>query len=221
MYEQALKNDYLDNIVEMLDRLKQDVLAMKETVAVKTETLIWYEGLKLRKVDRIAREGDYVRPTVYSESECVSLGRIYGPVSADKKIKGEDEWHYLVYNNTFNRTPSSVEVFEVVPGVKRIPEKEVSKLKLQSAEKISQVSKESYEKFKVAALESESFKRLIKGIEESAEAGFSHFNFKIIDEEDPRILDVFAEQLNQAGYRVRSGFPDINKLYIHWSEDDE
>ncbi|WP_150284131.1 hypothetical protein [Rummeliibacillus sp. TYF-LIM-RU47] len=237
MYEQLIKNDFLDKVVEMLDRLKQDVLAMKETVAVKTETLIWYEGLKLRKVERIAREGDYVRPTVYSESECVLLGRMYGPVNNDKRIKGEDGRYYQVYDDGFNRAPSSVEVFEVANEV--IPlsgyivgsvsltslvsslsenelTKDVNKLKLQTAETMAQVSKEAYEKFKEEALESDLFKKLIKGIEESAESGKTGFLFEIDEYEDSDVLDVFEEALIQVGYRVRNGFPDKYKLRVNW-----
>ncbi|AMW98417.1 hypothetical protein [Rummeliibacillus stabekisii] len=236
MYEQAVKNDYLDKLDEMWERLKQEVLAMKDTTtAVKTETLVWHEGLKLRMVERIAREGDYVRSTV--EYESLKSNEIYGPVVFDEGMFPMVEDGIYVYWG--KRTPLTVEVFEVVKDFKmpnnvyfgpislasfisllfeNEPTKEVSKLKLQSAETMAQVSKEAYEKFKEEALQSEHFKRLIKGIEESAETGSTSFLFRTTGEEDPRILDVFEEQLTQAGYRVENGFPDINKLRIEWGE---
>ena len=78
---------------------------------------ITHHGKVLRKVNREAREGDYVRPSKQKYAKLID-GEIYGPV-----FKGSGQLFvngYQVYAEGHNRTISTVEVFEVIEVVPHI-----------------------------------------------------------------------------------------------------
>lgn len=119
MYQQFNENAYLDKVINMVDKFREELVAMKkEATATTVEEIIEHEGLKLRKVNREAREGDYIRQTAETESVYILKGKIYGPVDKFNTVLGEEstgDWE--VYNSVNNRTPSTVEVFEVVKEI--------------------------------------------------------------------------------------------------------
>ncbi|MFG3613127.1 hypothetical protein [Rummeliibacillus stabekisii] len=118
MYQQFNENAYLDKVINMVDKVREELVAMKkEATATNVEEIIEHEGLKLRKVNREAQEGDYIRPTADSDSSCIVTGKIYGPMKENKRVVGEDNYTWLVYRDEFNRTTSTVEVFEVVKEI--------------------------------------------------------------------------------------------------------
>lgn len=109
--------DVLNGVIKTVEGLKERVEAdLKASTTV--EEIIEHEGLKLKRVDREAREGDYVR-VQHKDGECFIPNKIYGPVSnrvvkADSST-GRTEYEITdVYNEFYGRTPSTVEVFEVV-----------------------------------------------------------------------------------------------------------
>ncbi|MGF9978713.1 hypothetical protein [Viridibacillus arvi] len=90
-------------------------------------------------------------------------------------------------------------------------------VQLQSAKVMNSVSNESLVKFKKETLESDSFNKLVKGIETSAEAGKNKFTYILGEREEPRILGVFAESLKLAGYEVKDT-PNTsgNGIVVKW-----
>lgn len=117
MYQQLNENADLDKVINMVDKFREELVAMKkEATATTVEEIIEHEGLKLRKVNREAKEGDYIRLIAPSTSGYIVKDKIYGPVK-NKTVKvGVFSWD--VYNWNVNRTPSTVEVFEVVKEIK-------------------------------------------------------------------------------------------------------
>lgn len=99
------------------------------SVEVVQET-IEHNGLLLRKVVREAQEGDYIRPTDSNNSNSLVDGEIYGPVRIDgagnPRVTNQE---YRVYTNAHNRTTSTVEVFEVVEHMGKIPLQDVPIIK--------------------------------------------------------------------------------------------
>lgn len=127
MYKQ-LNVEKVLNIVERMKALAEELESevaststetVEETTATVGETeIIEHEGLKLKRVDREAREGDYVR-VQHEDGKCFKPNKIYGPVSngsvkADSSVRDDDFEIADVYNGLYGRTPSTVEVFEVV-----------------------------------------------------------------------------------------------------------
>lgn len=103
-----------EKVVEMVQELQRRVNG--ESAATSTESaeeIIEHEGLKLKRVDRVAREGDYFKVVGYTDG-CFIGGEIYGPVN--NKVMAPDHYgdYFDVYEKTFNRIPSIVEVFEVI-----------------------------------------------------------------------------------------------------------
>ncbi|MGE7932160.1 hypothetical protein [Viridibacillus arvi] len=90
-------------------------------------------------------------------------------------------------------------------------------VQLQSAKVMNSVSNESLVKFKKETLESESFNKLVTGIEKSAEAGKNAFSYFLDKNEEPRILGVFAETLKLAGYEVKDTSNTSGKgIVVKW-----
>lgn len=133
MYEQLTKNERLDKIVEMIDALRSEVVGIKNDLAsTSTETveetavtvaeteIVEHEGLKLKRVDREAREGDYVR-LVGNTSSLYTNGKIYGPVlriNGEICLENDEGVVPSLYRRRFNRTHETVEVFEVISAEK-------------------------------------------------------------------------------------------------------
>lgn len=109
-----------EKVVEMVQELQRRVNGgvvststetVEETTATVAETeIIEHEGLKLKRVNRIAKPGDYIRPTISVGG--LKSGEIYGPVKQDDIVDELVADGRLIYWR--ERTPSTVEVFEVV-----------------------------------------------------------------------------------------------------------
>lgn len=85
------------------------------------DEMIEHDGKLLRKVDRKACEGDYIRPTVESASQALLKDCIYGPVNSLFKVKDRDGITWDCYSSRYSRTLVTVDVFEVANYVDEIP----------------------------------------------------------------------------------------------------
>ncbi|MFJ7951567.1 hypothetical protein ACIQZG_08570 [Lysinibacillus sp. NPDC096418] len=101
---------------------------IQESSATNTvEDIIEFEGQKYRKVERKAREGDYVSVS-FANGKCFKPNKIYGPVFADNALKvkadpssgGEFEVT-SVYNNFYGRTIETVDVYELIKSKSLTP----------------------------------------------------------------------------------------------------
>ncbi|MER2171258.1 MAG: hypothetical protein ABS938_11565 [Psychrobacillus psychrodurans] len=109
---------------ELIEQIRQESYDQgyedgKAFVSIETveDNTITHEGKLLRKVNREAREGDYVRPSNQKYARLID-GEIYGPVfkgSGQLLVDG-----YSVYAKGHNRTTSTVEVFELVEAIPQI-----------------------------------------------------------------------------------------------------
>lgn len=141
---------------ELIEQIRQESYDQgyedgKAFVSVETveENTITHEGKLLRKVNREAREGDYVRPSNQKYARLID-GEIYGPVfkgSGQLLIDG-----YSVYAKGHNRTTSTVEVFELVEAIPQI----VKSANQQRAELIEK-AKEFVEKWTTTNRNSDEF----------------------------------------------------------------
>ncbi|OMC87428.1 hypothetical protein BK128_08350 [Viridibacillus sp. FSL H7-0596] len=105
----------VENIMaELKKRLDPSYVEAQKNAEVDGDNVIQHKGLKLRKVEREAREGDYVRPTAKSDSDYILKDEIYGPVSKLLEIQDRDGDNWSVYKERFNRTTSTVEVFKPI-----------------------------------------------------------------------------------------------------------
>ncbi|MFJ5768115.1 hypothetical protein ACIP9C_22565 [Lysinibacillus sp. NPDC093210] len=86
------------------------------------EDIIEFEGQQYRKVNREAREDDYVSVS-FKEGKCFKPNKIYGPVfkegndlyvNADSSTGERDYEEALVYNSMYNRRPETVDVYELI-----------------------------------------------------------------------------------------------------------
>lgn len=124
MYEQLTQNEKLNKVIEMIDALRSEVVGIKNEISTKTiaaetveETVIEHEGLKLKRVDREAKDSDYIRMVELTRSKAILKDKIYGPVENGLVESNEEEFseeQWPVYDDKYNRTPSTVEVFEVI-----------------------------------------------------------------------------------------------------------
>lgn len=87
-----------------------------------TNEIIEFEGNQYRKVERGAKVGDYVS-VPFSIGECFKPNKIYGPVyeqinglavKADSSTGEEEYEEALVYNDIYERTPETVDVYELI-----------------------------------------------------------------------------------------------------------
>lgn len=123
----------LENEVAELRPLKQEVAELKlivhelrgkksiEPSTTNTvEDIIEFEGLKYRKVERKARKADYVSVS-FANGKCFKPNKIYGPVFEDNGLRvkadpssGGEYEITLVYNDFYDRTPETVDVYELI-----------------------------------------------------------------------------------------------------------
>lgn len=124
MFTNVESTELISNVRNIMDelekRLDPSYVEAQKNAEVDGENGIQHKGLKLHKVEREAREGDYVRPTVKSKSIEFLKGKVYGPVIGNSRINGENNITYDVYSQTYNRTPSTVEVFEPIGHCKPV-----------------------------------------------------------------------------------------------------
>lgn len=111
------------------------------------DNTITHEGKLLRKVNREAREGDYVRPSKQKYANLID-GEIYGPVfkgSGHLFVNG-----YQVYAEGHNRTTLTVEVFEDIsdyaPDLPQF-EKTANQQRAELIEKAKRFVKESIQNY--------------------------------------------------------------------------
>ena len=111
----------IDRLEELADEMKVIVHQLRVPSTIQTvEDVIEYEGQQYKKVDRSARAGDYVSVS-FEKGKCFKPNKIYGPVFNDNDLKvkadpssgGEFEIT-LVYNNFYDRTPETVDVYELI-----------------------------------------------------------------------------------------------------------
>lgn len=126
MFESISKDVPTIQLLEQIDSLVKEVKARVnqsvEEAKVDGENVIQHKGLKLRKVEREAREGDYVRFTS-SNGNVAKNNVIYGPVIVDElvaKYQHSENTKFIVYRESYNRTPSTVEVFEPIGHCKPV-----------------------------------------------------------------------------------------------------
>ncbi|ETT84208.1 hypothetical protein MKZ08_08285 [Viridibacillus sp. FSL R5-0477] len=111
----------VENImVELKKRLDPSYVEAQKKAEVDGDNVIQHKGLKLCKVEREAREGDYVRPNYQGNFHVLRDGEIYGPVFKDKGERLAVSSGYTVYEDAHNRTPSTVEVFEPIGHCKPV-----------------------------------------------------------------------------------------------------
>lgn len=94
---------------------------LNEPSTPTVEDIIEFEGQQYRKVDREAREGDYVSVS-FENGKCFKPNKLYGPaffedkrlrVKADPSSGGEYEITQ-VYHDLYGRTPETVDVYELM-----------------------------------------------------------------------------------------------------------
>lgn len=94
---------------------------LNEPSTPTVEDIIEFEGKQYRKVDREAREGDYVSVS-FENGKCFKPNKLYGPaffedkrlrVKADPSSGGEYEITQ-VYHDLYGRTPETVDVYELM-----------------------------------------------------------------------------------------------------------
>ncbi|MEK4091694.1 hypothetical protein [Viridibacillus sp. FSL H8-0110] len=115
----------VENImVELKKRLDPFYVAPQEKAEVDGDNVIQHKGLKLKKVEREAREGDYVK-FLDSRSFSTHNNVIYGP-AMKFETEGElvvtciDNVKVLIYKDVYNRTTSTVVVFEPIGHCKPV-----------------------------------------------------------------------------------------------------
>lgn len=121
MFTNVESTELISNVRNIMDELERRLdpayVEAQENAEVDGDNVIQHKGLKLCKVEREAREGDYVRPTVSVGS--LKSGVIYGPAK-----KGDYRGELVVKASTLvywnERTPSTVEVFEVIGHCKPV-----------------------------------------------------------------------------------------------------
>lgn len=144
-----------EKVVEMVQELQRRVNGgvvststetVEETTATVGETeIIEHEGLKLKRVNRIAKPGDYIRPTISVGG--LKSGEIYGPVKQDDIVDELVADGRLIYWR--ERTPSTVEVFEVVDvQAEKLPFPEVELTANQKRAKLIEQAKKFVEEQK-------------------------------------------------------------------------
>lgn len=120
MFTNVESTELISNVRNIMDelekRLDQTYVEAQEKAEVDGDNVIQHKGLKLRKVEREAREGDYVRPTVSVGS--LKSGVIYGPAKQSDSIDALVVGTALIYWR--ERTPSTVEVFEPIGHCKPV-----------------------------------------------------------------------------------------------------
>lgn len=115
----------VENImVELKKRLDPSYVEAKKNAEVDGDNVIQHKGLKLKKVEREAHEGDYVK-FLDSRSFSTHNSVIYGP-AMKFEAEGElvvtciDNVEVLIYKDVYNRTTSTVEVFEPIGHCKPV-----------------------------------------------------------------------------------------------------
>lgn len=94
-------------------------------------------------------------------------------------------------------------------------------MKLIPANELEAISKASHKLLEKEALESDSFRRLVNLIEDEALSGRNSAQFDLLKEEDERILSVFKNALEEAGYYVKYGLFNSTMLFIRWSGESK
>ncbi|MGF9978714.1 hypothetical protein [Viridibacillus arvi] len=97
MFTNVESTELISNVRNIMDelgrRLDPSYVEAQEKADVDGENVIQHKGLKLRKVEREAREGDYVA-CCYNilgfKKEAVSKGKIYGPLDCELNIIDEE-----------------------------------------------------------------------------------------------------------------------------------
>ncbi|MFJ7408101.1 MULTISPECIES: hypothetical protein [unclassified Lysinibacillus] len=86
-------------------------------------------------------------------------------------------------------------------------------MKLQPADEMKKVAGSNFSKLKADALESEEFKKLIKGIETQAEKGLCEYTY--YHNTDKQIVSIFQSVLLENGYDARTHLSGLG-LNIKW-----
>ena len=128
-YKEVVEMSVSENLKTMMEVLvgqayKEGYEAGKSAAASIVEgaqETIEHKGLVLRKVEREARRGDYVR-VQHTDGYCFKPNKLYGPVEngsvkADSSTGRKEFEMSKVYNEFYGRDASTIEVFEVVGAI--------------------------------------------------------------------------------------------------------
>ncbi|MGE7932161.1 hypothetical protein [Viridibacillus arvi] len=118
MFTNVESTELISNVRNIMDELEKRYVEAQEKTEVDGNNVIQHKGLKLRKVEREVREGDYVK-FFDSRSFSTQNNVIYGPAmkfetERELVVKCIDNVKVLIYKDVYNRTPSTVEVFEPI-----------------------------------------------------------------------------------------------------------
>ncbi len=89
-------------------------------------------------------------------------------------------------------------------------------MKIMLAIETKAISKSNYDAFEKRTLEGGSYRRLINSIEEAALDGCNCVRFDLVTGEDKRILPVFKNALEKAGYKVNYSLFNSSVISIEW-----
>ncbi len=115
---ETMKSEELVNEIQVISGVLAGRTFGEEQEVESVEETIEHEGLVLRKVEREARKGDYIRPLMHHQGSALNVKEIHGPVnenmSVGNRFDDTDTNEYRVYESAFNRRRETIEVFEVV-----------------------------------------------------------------------------------------------------------
>ena len=231
MYEQLTKNERLDKVVEMIDALRSEVVGIKNDLAsTSTETveeIIMHNGLKLRKVNRVGREGEYVK-IIKSWDSDLKTGGFYKIECEDDElgIKDDDDYFWEGDHEDFEH----VETYEVIDvQAEKLPFPEVELTANQKRAKLIEKAKKFAEEKKQTEPDVYSFKgRLV-------EANFHRKNKRVtcvvndfiyghtvnVGRADCSEGDVFNEHIGQAIALARALKIDVPQEFLEAVQPDE
>lgn len=103
---------FVENEYEVITEPEQVPIIKEEPETIE------HEGLLLQRVNRVCKDGDYVR-VQHEDGKCFKPNKLYGPVrsgvvEADSSTEYNEFEKAEVYNEFYGRNEKTVEVFEIV-----------------------------------------------------------------------------------------------------------
>lgn len=113
-----MTNKLINRLEELADEMKLIVTQIRKPSTVVEEALandiIEFEGKQYKKVDREAREGDVVIFNDVADSRAFRIKKPYKVLEGLSVNGGSGYGHFSVYTNVYNRTPETVDVYELI-----------------------------------------------------------------------------------------------------------
>ncbi|KGR88697.1 hypothetical protein [Lysinibacillus odysseyi] len=115
-----MTNKLIERLEELAEEMKVIVHQLRVPSTIQAvEDVIEFDGRQYKKVDRLARVGDYVSVS-FENGKCFKPNKIYGPVFNDGGLRVKADSSYgdgleitLVYNDYYGRTTKTVDVYEL------------------------------------------------------------------------------------------------------------